>query len=39
LRSWFEKDAGEAQFFVLRYPQDWKTIFGLLAQPRAGARR
>jgi hypothetical protein len=39
LRSWFEKDAGEAQFFILRYPQDWKTIFGLLAQPRAGTRR
>mgnify|MGYP000075282666 CR=1 FL=1 len=28
-----------AQFFILRYPQDWKTIFGLLAQPRAGVRR
>jgi hypothetical protein len=27
LRSWFENDASEAQFFILRYPQDWKTIF------------
>jgi hypothetical protein len=33
LRSWFEGDAKEAQFFILRYAQDWKTIYRLLAHP------
>jgi hypothetical protein len=31
--------AGGRKFFILRYPQDWKTIFGLLAQPAANGRR
>ena len=35
LRSWFEGDAKEAQFFILRYAQDWKTIYRLLAHPAA----
>jgi hypothetical protein len=35
LRTWFEGDAKEAQFFILRYAQDWKTIYRLLAHPAA----
>ena len=35
LRTWFEGDAKEAQFFILRCAQDWKTIYRLLAHPAA----
>jgi hypothetical protein len=36
LRSWFERDARDAQFFILRYAQDWKTIYRLLGRSAAG---
>jgi hypothetical protein len=35
LRAWFERDANEAQFFIVRYAQDWRAIYHLLSLPAA----
>ena len=35
LRAWFDRDANEAQFFIVRYAQDWRSIYKLLSLPAA----